>query len=162
MKKRRESETAETRFCEARKYCSLAEHILGDEDNTLPAPETLGDKQLGEFLQRARTFKAWLERAEKAALQRMMNGAEIEGLKVVEGRAARRISDVDGAFEILGACGFDKSQLYETAPLGITALEKLVGKKQLDALIGDMIEKPRGKPMLAFSDDPRPQFEFKE
>lgn len=156
--RRTPSEPDDIRFCDARKYCSLAEHILGDEDNTLPAPETLGNRELGEFIKRARSFKVWLDSAEKSALQRLLNGAEIDGLKVVEGRTIRRLSDVDGAFDILKACGFKESELYEKNPLGITALEKLVGKKQLEALIGEMIEKPRGKPTLAFSDDPRPRY----
>jgi hypothetical protein len=37
-------------------------------------------------------------------------------------------------------------------------MEKLVGKKELNKLIGKLIEKPPGKPVLVIEDDKRPVF----
>ena len=38
----------------------------------------------------------------------------------------------------------------------LTALEKGVGKKKLAAILGDLIEKPEGKPTLVEMSDKRP------
>ncbi len=39
----------------------------------------------------------------------------------------------------------------------LTALEKGVGKKKLAAILGDLIEKPKGKPTLVELSDKRPE-----
>ena len=45
--------------------------------------------------------------------------------------------------------------LYERKLLGLTAMEKLVGKKKLTETLGDLIVKPAGKPVLVPESDKR-------
>ena len=68
------------------------------------------------------------------------------------------IAEPDTAFAKLEAAGFESDMLYERKPLGLTALEKLCGKKKLTELIGQYITKPSGKPTLVPESDKRKAF----
>ena len=46
---------------------------------------------------------------------------------------------------------------FERKLLTITAMEKLLGKKNFEALLGDMVVKPSGKPTLVLRSDKRPE-----
>ena len=55
--------------------------------------------------------------------------------------------------------GFEETEIYKPKELyGITELEKVVGKKNFDPLLGEFIVKPTGKPTLAPVSDKRPEF----
>ena len=56
---------------------------------------------------------------------------------------------------MLKSAGFDEAMLYERKLLGLTAMEKLVGKKKLTETLGDLIVKPAGKPVLVPESDKR-------
>ena len=61
--------------------------------------------------------------------------------------------------EIVRQCqgaGYDEALLYEKKLLTITAMEKLMGKKQFNEVLGNYVEKPQGKPTLAPEEDKRP------
>ena len=45
---------------------------------------------------------------------------------------------------------------YERKVMGITAMEKALGKTKFAELIGDLVEKPQGKPTLVPVEDKRP------
>ena len=55
-------------------------------------------------------------------------------------------STVEGA-------GFDP---YERKVLGVTAMQKLLGKTRFEELLSNYIEKPQGKPTLVPESDKRP------
>ena len=57
--------------------------------------------------------------------------------------------------DTLKAAGYDEAMLYERKLLGLTAMEKLVGKKKLTETLGDLIIKPAGKPVLVPESDKR-------
>ena len=148
------------RFCKAKSTCrARADFMLSEAGFTSLPPELLSDDELGKVLERARLFATWLSDVENYALNAILNGKTITGFKAVEGTSRRRITDIDGAFEVLKSNGYDEAVLYERTPLGITDLEKLIGgKKKLTDLIGGFIEKPQGKPTLVPADDKRPDY----
>lgn len=119
---------------------------------------TMSNATVGEILTKTENVEDWLKDIRNYALEQVLKGEDIPGWKAVEGRSNRTIVDVDKAFEILEANGFDQAILYEKKPLTLTALEKVVGKKQLADAIGDYIEKPKGKPTLAKESDKREPF----
>ena len=51
------------------------------------------------------------------------------------------------------SAGFDP---YERKVLGITAMQKLLGKSRFEELLAPYIEKPQGKPTLVPESDKRP------
>lgn len=146
------------RFCRAKGRCAFRteENLKKIEDarNTL----ILNGNDLGQVLTKVEGVADWIKDIKDEALKMLIGGENVEGWKAVEGRSNRIISDLDKAFEILEANGIDEALLYERKPLGITALEKVVGKTKLSQLIGDHIEKPKGAPTLAKSADKRKEY----
>jgi hypothetical protein len=124
--------------------------------------ETLTDAEIGDVLQRAIALENWVKGLEEYAQDKLLQGGEIPGWKLVEGRSVRTITDTDKAFGVLTSSGYDSDLLYERKPLGLTALEKLCGKKKLTELIGSYITKPAGKPTLAPESDKRKAFSKKK
>jgi hypothetical protein len=84
---------------------------------------------------------------------------------VVEGRSNRKYKDEDTVAEVVSNAGYDP---YEKSLKGITAMTKLLGRKQFDELLGSLTFKPQGKPTLVSKSDKRPamknsaQEDFKE
>lgn len=76
-----------------------------------------------------------------------------DGFKVVEGRSNRKYTDENAVVEAVKSAGFDP---YEHSVLGITAMTALLGKKRFSELLGELIEKPQGKPTLVSISDKRP------
>ena len=153
------------RFCKARSVCrARAESLLTLEDpkGRMEQGEVLSDAEIGSILLRAQMLDHWVRGLEVYAEQKLLHGGDIPGWKLVEGRSVRTITDTDKAFGVLTESGYDADLLYERKPLGLTALEKLCGKKKLTELIGNYIQKPAGKPTLAPVSDKRKAFSKKK
>ena len=86
-------------------------------------------------------------------LQQAISGKEWTGFKLVEGRSNRRYTDEAAVTQTVTDAGFDP---YERKLLGITAMQKLLGKSRFDELLSAYIEKPQGKPTLVPESDKRP------
>lgn len=153
------------RFCKAKSICrARAEALLTLEEPKARTEqgETLTDAEIGDVLRRAIALENWVKGLEEYAQDKLLQGGEIPGWKLVEGRSVRTITDTDKAFGVLTSSGYDSDLLYERKPLGLTALEKLCGKKKLTELIGSYITKPAGKPTLAPESDKRKAFSQKK
>lgn len=144
------------RFCKIKATCrTRAEenlNIAQKEFTTKTAPQ-LTDKEISEALKIIPELKQWAADIEKYALNSALNGTHYDGYKLVEGRSLRRISDEKAAIKALEKAGY--TNIYQTKLLGITALEKMLGKKQFKQTLNGLIEKPAGKPALVTIDDPR-------
>ena len=55
--------------------------------------------------------------------------------------------------DVVSAAGYDP---YEHKVMGITAMEKALGKGRFSELLGSLVEKPQGKPTLVPEGDKRP------
>lgn len=144
------------RFCKIKATCrARAEenlNIARKEFTTKTAPQ-LTDKEISEALKIIPELKQWAADIEKYALNSALNGTHYDGYKLVAGRSLRRISDEKAAIKALEKAGY--TDIYQTKLLGITALEKMLGKKQFNQTLNGLIEKPAGKPALVTIDDPR-------
>lgn len=136
----------------AEKNFSLIDKYDGKES------ATLSDEEIAEILDRAPEIKKWLDHVESYALGQALSGkANYPGFKVVEGRSVRKVSDPQAVMFTLDMEGYTEDQYIKPKELvALGALEKLVGKKELAALIGDYIVKPAGKPTLVPESDKRP------
>lgn len=151
------------RFCPAKNECrALAEEQLKvfDQYKEKDAP-LLSDEEISDILDKADTISNWINGITAyAADQAINNGRVWPNYKLVEGRSIRAFTDYSLVATKLIANGFQEDELYEKKPLGITAAEKLVGKKNFDPLLSEYIVKPSGKPTLAHVSDKRPALDL--
>ena len=88
---------------------------------------------------------AWAEGVREYALKAALDGRKIAGWKLVEGKSVRKFTDDKAVAARVEVAGFDP---YEKKMLGLTALERLMGKKNFTNLLSDLVVRPRGKPVL--------------
>lgn len=120
-------------------------------------PIYLSDEAIAEILDKASGIKKWIESVEAYALSQALQGNDVPGYKVVEGRSNRVIRDKEAAAQVLKENGFE--DIYKPQDLlALGQLEKVVGKITFAELLSDYIDKPQGKPVLVPESDKRPVF----
>lgn len=147
------------RFCKAKPRCkALADHNMEMAKHDFILPHKLTDEDIADILSRMDRLADWVKAVKEYALDQAENhNKHWPGWKLVEGRSNRKITDEDQAIKILVEEGISEPLLYKPREvLGITALEKLVGKKKFTTLLDEIIEKPPGKPTLVPESDKRP------
>lgn len=148
------------RFCRAYPTCRAWQDKYGELAGfePLPQPATLSDKELGEWLRKLVGLADYARDLEEYAQQALLDGHQIPGWKLVEGRSTRKWSDQDAAFRQMQAAGIDEAMLYTHTPISLTVAEKLIGKKQFAETMSAFITKAPGAPKLANDSDPRPAY----
>lgn len=147
------------RWCKAAPICrARADYQLELAKYDFAPPTTLPPEEVAAILLRLPDFKSWAEQVEAFAQDAAVNkGITIPGFKVVEGRSNRKYADEDAAAKALRKAGYKVSDIYKPkALLGITAMEKLLGKHKMETLIAPYITKPPGAPTLVPETDKRP------
>ena len=143
-------------FCPARYDCKERAREAMEAEEYLKKM-VLSPEDIGTILGKIDRLVKFADDVKTSALSKALDGEEIPGWKVVEGRSNRKYSGTEE--EIVKQCegaGYDQSLLYERKLLTITAMEKLMGKKQFAEVLGGYVEKPAGKPTLAPESDKRP------
>ena len=143
-------------FCRVKATCrKRAEYALELAAYDFADAPTLDNTEIAAILPQIDALVSWASDVKDYALSQALAGVRYPGWKVVEGRSNRRFSNPDAVADIVMKAGRDP---YEKKLLGITAMQKLLGKKQFNSLLGGYIEKPQGKPVLAPAADTRPEF----
>lgn len=115
--------------------------------------------EVAEVLEREALITMWLKRVKETALSGMLNGEQIPGYKVVEGKAgSRKWADELITYNVLVEAGLDQKDITETKLLSPSALEKTLGKKRVAELVGDHIKREPGSPAIAPVTDKRPAY----
>lgn len=141
-------------FCKAKHDCrARADANLELARYDFKLPPLLTDEEVEKILARADDLVSWAADIEEYALQQAISGKEWHGWKLVEGRSNRRYTNETAVAGAVTDAGFDP---YEHKVLGVTAMQKLLGKSRFDELIAAYIEKPQGKPTLVPESDKRP------
>lgn len=146
-------------FCRARFQCEArasAALEVAKQDFALKPPELLSPDQITDILGKADLAIDWLNDVKTYALKQAEAGHQVPGYKLVEGRSNRKYSDQDAVAQRLMSEGVEEAIIYERSLLGITAMEKALGKKRFAELLEDLIVKPSGKPTLVPESDKRP------
>lgn len=157
------------KFCRAKAVCKArADKNLELAKYEFSEPSTLSNLEIADILSKVDELTNWATDVKDYALNKALDGEEFEGFKVVEGRSNRRYTNIDEIVQVLREHNFNDPDIFKPSELiTLTNMEKLVGKKKLNALIGEFIEKPPGKPTLVPITDKRPIFntakeDFKE
>lgn len=149
-------------FCKARNTCrARAEYNLELVKYDFKSPALLDGAEIADILGRLEELTSWAGHIQSYALDQAVNhGVKWPGWKLVEGRSNRKYTDADKVANLLLDAEYKEEQIYAPrSVLGITALEKEIGKKNFSALLGDFIIKPAGKPTLAPESDRRPEIQ---
>lgn len=151
---------AETcRWCRAAPLCRAhRDYQLEIARREFADPPLLSPDEVAEVMNRLPALLAWADKVKEYALDAALNHREqFPGYKVVEGRSNRKYADQDSIAAVLRKAGYKVADIYKPHELlGLTAMEKLVGKKRFTELAGDYIIKPEGAPTLVPEADKRP------
>ena len=150
------------KFCKANGICKAQAETqltaLDDFKGIAENPALLNPEQIGDALKKGALLTAWYSELQKVALEKILEGSEIPGYKVVEGRSLRTWTNQDEALNTLKEAGIEQAILYDFVPKSLAQLEKVLGKETFTDLVGKYVTKPTGKPTLVTEDDKRPAF----
>lgn len=133
-----------------------------DADKTAKAvvenlsPDLMTPEQIAYLFPLMPALIKWAEDIKKYALKLALSGKELKSLKLVAGRSTRVFKDEQEAENrLLKKGGYERDDLYEEKMLSLAKLEKLLGKKEFDGLLGDLVDSKDGTPTLVLSSDKR-------
>ena len=143
-------------FCRAADKCrARAEANLKVAREEFGLPPLLTDEEVEALLPRLPDLVKWANELQAYALDAAVNhGKQWRGFKVVEGRSIRKYADEDAVANAAEACGY--KDIYQKKLINLGDLEKLMGKKKFQEVLGAYIVKPPGKPTLVPVSDKRP------
>ncbi|WGV57815.1 DUF2800 domain-containing protein [Brevibacillus brevis] len=147
------------------RWCKVKANCRARADENMKAlayefrdPALMDNEEIGSILYITEQLKAWAKDVEDYAFDQAKKGSKIPQWKLVEGRSNRTITDKDAAWSALEAATLEMDKYLKPRELfGIGELEKRIGKKELASILGDLIIKPQGKPVLVPETDKRPE-----
>ena len=145
------------------RWCKVKGNCRARADENMKAlayefkdPALMSNEEIGSILFITEQLKAWAKDVEDYANGQALKGEAIPQWKLVEGRSNRSITDKDAAIMLLKATKLDQEKYLKPEELfGIGELEKRIGKKEFAELMGSLIVKPPGKPVLVPETDKR-------
>lgn len=143
-------------FCKAKSTCRERAKF-----NTMLAqmefkePPVLTDEEVVEVLTKVDGLISWANDVKEYAFQEALKGKKWDGFKLVEGRATRKYTNEDEVASVVEKAGFNP---YEKKVVGITEMQKRLGKSKFLEIVEPYIYKPEGKPTLALDSDKRPEY----
>lgn len=146
-------------FCRIASTCrARAEAILELAKFEFAPPAELSADEVADVLAQIPGLTRWASDVQDYALSQALSGERYEGFKLVAGRSIRKYTDETAVAEAAKAAGY--RDIYKRSLLTITAMEKLMGKKQFSEILGDLVVKPEGKPTLVPLSDKRPELQI--
>lgn len=119
----------------------------------------LAPHEVAEVIRMEPLISLWLKRVKDQALATLMDGGEIPGFKVVEGKQGnRKWADdlkVNAALQPL----YRLEEYTKTELLTVAQMEKALGKPKVAELLGDLITREPGRPTIAPITDKRPVYD---
>lgn len=141
-------------FCKAKHVCrARAEANMDLAKHEFKLPPLLTDEDVVEILSKLDELESWASDIREYALQQAIAGKEWKGWKLVEGKSIRKYTNEEAVASAVKEAGFDP---FEQKLLGITAMQKRMGKAKFESVLSGLLEKPQGKPTLVPESDKRP------
>lgn len=119
----------------------------------------LAPHEVAEALQMEPLISLWLKRVKAQAMDTMMDGGEVPGFKLVEGKLGnRKWTDELQVADVLQKEGYSAEDYTETKLLSPAALDKAIGKKKAAELLAGYVDRAPGAPTIAPETDKRPVY----
>ena len=143
------------RFCRAKNQCrARAVKNLELLKYEFQDPALLTDEEIAEIIGLADELAKWAGDIYTYATALAINeGREWDGFKLVEGRTRRKFTDETAVAETAKEAGY--TDIFKQSLITITEMEKLMGKKKFNDILGNLVEKPKGKLTLVPETDKR-------
>lgn len=143
-------------FCKAAVRCrARAEEKLRLAQAEFRLPPILTDAEIEEILVLLPDLTKWANEITAYATDAAVNhGKEWNGFKVVEGRSVRKYRDEAAVAQAATQAGY--ADIFRKSLITLTEMQKLMGKKNFEDILGGLIYKPPGKPTLVPVTDKRP------
>ena len=143
------------RFCKARNQCrARAEEFLRLAKMEFRQPALLSDDEIAEVLKVSDELSKWAADVYAFAQdQAVIHGKQWKGYKLVEGRSNRKYSSEKEVAQAAQAAGY--TDIYKKSLIGVTEMERLMGKKEFARILGKLVYKPQGKVTLVPDTDKR-------
>ena len=117
-------------------------------------PTLMSDEEIAEVLSKADALKKWAEEIYTYAQnEAVVNHKEWPGYKLVLGRSNRKYTDEEDVAKAAQNAGY--TDIYKKSLIGITEMERLMGKKKFNEILGSLVYKPDGKVTLVPDSDKR-------
>ena len=140
-------------FCKVKANCrERARYNMELAKYDFMNPDLLSTEDIAEILPQIDSLVSWASDVKDFALEHALSGTHYTGFKLVEGRSTRKYTDDQAVIEVVEKAGFDP---YEKKLKGVTAMTSELGKKKFNELLGGLICKPPGKPVLVPESDKR-------
>ena len=121
------------------------------------AVPVLAPHEVAEVLAMEPLVTLWLKRVKVQAMTTLLDGGEVPGWKVVEGKLGnRKWTDEQEVLHRLKEYGYADEDITETKLLSPAAMDKTLGKKRVAELLEDMIDRSPGAPTVVPASDKRP------
>lgn len=162
------------RWCSAAAFCEArAEQIVTGmpvvrrmtkaEPITPTPPEQINDENMAQVLAHIPSVRKWMDSVEEYAEKRAKAGNPVPGTKLVEGKGTRvwtGIAPVELEAMKLGLSPYEVPVQELMSPFALEEKMKAAGvkKKERDAVM-KLAQRLPGKPVLAMSSDPRPEWQ---
>ena len=138
-------------FCQCRKHYEVFKKM---ENLATKEINKMSEEELIQVLENADAVEAFISKVKEYALSQMMEGKEYPGFKLCEGRSISKFTDEAKVVEACRKAGFD--DMYKTTLISVAEMKKLMGKDVFGKTLGTLVERPKGKLVIAKQTDKRP------
>lgn len=145
------------RFCRAKAVCrKRAEENMRLAELEFKPPSLLTDREIEDVLKTLPMLTKWAEDVFSYAAEAAIHHGKVwRGFKVVEGRSIRKYKDETAVIAQAQSHGY--TDIFQTRLISMTAMQKLMGKKKFEEILGGLISKSPGKLTLVPETDKRIQ-----
>lgn len=151
------------RFCQHGGKCRALTQLCTEYIEThglRVAIPVLAPHEVADVLRMEPMITLWLKKVKEQALTTLMEGNELPGYKLVEGKLGnRKWSNEETVFNVLTSAGYSDHDITETKILSPTQMDKAIGKKKVAELLEEYIERTPGAPTIAPISDKRPAYD---
>ena len=150
------------RFCQHAGKCRALTKMCTeylDTHGLRVALPVLAPHEVADVLRMEPMVTLWLKKVKEQAMTTLMNGEELPGYKLVEGKLGnRKWKDESWVAATLGTI-YPQEVYTETRLLSPSQMDKAIGKKKVAELLEEMIERAPGAPTIAPITDKRPAYD---
>lgn len=148
------------RFCphagRCRELTTVCSEFVETHDLRVAVP-VLSPTEVADVLRMESLISLWLKKVKAQAMTTLMDGGEIPGYKVVEGRLGNRTwTDELAVAQALKDAGYQINDITETKLLSPAAMDKSIGKTRVTELLEGLISRSPGAPTIVPETDKRP------